>query len=199
MKNGLIRIAGITKRSTVNGPRERAVLHVQGCSLKCPGCFNTHTWDFNKGTLLPILEVVTELLEDNPCGEVTISGGEPLQQEEQILQVLTLLKVMGPSSGRVIMFTGLSIDEIGDSLWLRLCHSGLDALISGRYEREHAVFDRGLLSSSNQQLLLLSNKFSNEELDSGLSQVEIIIEEDGQIGMSGFPGLSVINQIRREA
>lgn len=32
-----MRIAGITKDSYVNGPGRRNVLHVQGCTIGCPG------------------------------------------------------------------------------------------------------------------------------------------------------------------
>tara|TARA_Y100000310_G_C20638860_1_gene792746 strand:- start:1481 stop:1927 length:447 start_codon:yes stop_codon:yes gene_type:complete len=147
---------------------------------------------------MEILDVAVALLMDNPFGKITISGGEPLQQEKEVLRLIKSLKAKGPNSSDIIMFTGLSEYEIGATLWLQLRHSGLDALISGRYDREKPVRNRGLLSSSNQQVLLLSDKFSENELDSGTSQTEIIIEEDGQLGVSGFPDLNIINQMRRE-
>jgi pyruvate-formate lyase-activating enzyme len=40
-------IHSMLPRSTVNGPGARAVVWLQGCDLRCPGCFNpaTHAFD----------------------------------------------------------------------------------------------------------------------------------------------------------
>ena len=38
-----IQTAGELYDSLANGPGMRYVLFTQGCSMKCPGCHNTHT------------------------------------------------------------------------------------------------------------------------------------------------------------
>ena len=40
---------GLNKYDTANGDGIRVSLFVSGCTLKCKGCFNEESWDFNAG------------------------------------------------------------------------------------------------------------------------------------------------------
>jgi anaerobic ribonucleoside-triphosphate reductase activating protein len=196
-----IAVANITLGSTVNGPGHRSVLHLQGCTLACPGCFNKHTWDPKAGTLMSVYDVADKLTEDLPFDGITISGGEPLQQIEPLLAFLALYKAEFSPSTTIIMYSGYSKDEIRESqLLVTLLRSlGVDAIICGRYLHQMAKQDRGLVSSANQEVFLLSDYFKVGELDSGPSAIEAIIGEDGEISLSGFPNQTIINNLRRQS
>ena len=56
-----LRIAGVVKESTVDGPGFRYVIFTQGCPHKCEGCHNPETHDFNGGNLVPIDKIVQDI------------------------------------------------------------------------------------------------------------------------------------------
>jgi len=73
-----MRIAGIVRDSIVNGEGIRDVVFFQGCGKRCKGCHNPETWDYMGGYHRFLGDVVNELAESS--NDVTISGGEPLDQ-----------------------------------------------------------------------------------------------------------------------
>jgi len=83
-------VHAIMPTSRVNGPGLRCVVFVQGCNLACPGCWNVQSHDFH-GTDLAIAAVVGEVT--NCHGQysldgVTFSGGEPMQQADELAPLL---------------------------------------------------------------------------------------------------------------
>jgi anaerobic ribonucleoside-triphosphate reductase activating protein len=51
--------------STANGPGERVVVWVQGCSLACSGCWNSETHPFVKDKDILISELADWILNQN--------------------------------------------------------------------------------------------------------------------------------------
>ena len=74
-----LRVHSITHGSRANGPGVASILHLQGCSIRCPGCFNQQTWDHSRGNLRSVQNVLDEL-DSAPHDLIAISGGEPLDQ-----------------------------------------------------------------------------------------------------------------------
>lgn len=83
---------------TVDGPGIRFVIFMQGCALKCKYCHNRDTWNPSGGTEYS-LEEITKKIERyksyfiSSSGGVTISGGEPLLQQDFVLELLNVLKL----------------------------------------------------------------------------------------------------------
>lgn len=86
-----LRIHDILPRSQANGPGTRYTIWVQGCSIHCPGCSNTDTWDPKEGYEKPVHDIVKDIMAESELDGVTITGGEPLDQYEAVLELCKML------------------------------------------------------------------------------------------------------------
>jgi anaerobic ribonucleoside-triphosphate reductase activating protein len=171
--------------SKVNGPGVRFVLWTQGCSKGCSECFNPETWSTNIYKELSPTQIF-ELIKNFEVDGVTISGGDPLEQEDELLELLMLLSTMRLRKG-VILFSGFTRAEISSSPIREACLKYIDVLIDGRYEKNLKV-DFSLRGSSNQEFYFFSNKISSDELS--FDQEIEISSLEGDIMMTGFPNIS---------
>ncbi len=170
--------------SRVNGPGLRFVLWTQGCSKGCKNCFNPETWSFEKYKLLTPLEIF-ELIKNSSVSGVTITGGDPLEQPEELLELLILLESLNLSNG-IILFTGFTIDEINKDFLLRKSLNYIDVLIDGRFEKDQRI-SSSLRGSENQNIIYFSSKIKEEELNID-QEVEVCLEGD-IISVTGFPSV----------
>jgi len=81
----------------VDGPGIRFVVFMQGCHLKCKYCQNRDTWDINAGNTYTVKEVIEKILRYKNYilasnGGVTLSGGEPLLQQDFVIALFRELK-----------------------------------------------------------------------------------------------------------
>ena len=81
----------------VDGPGIRFVVFMQGCHLRCKYCQNRDTWDINAGNSYSVKEVVEKILRYKNYilasnGGVTLSGGEPLLQQDFVIALFRELK-----------------------------------------------------------------------------------------------------------
>jgi anaerobic ribonucleoside-triphosphate reductase activating protein len=191
----------IMPASRANGPGLRCVVFVQGCSLNCPECFNPRTHALC-GTDLAVDAILAKLLDhygQHSLDGVTFSGGEPLEQAEDLARLLRGLRSALPMLS-VGMFTGYAESELETgryftrhgvdadrrrALW-RSIRGQLDFAVMGRYNRlqpSHAP----MCSSANQVLRLFSARHT--EMDFGAQTLEITIAADGLTRTTGFPTL----------
>jgi anaerobic ribonucleoside-triphosphate reductase activating protein len=171
--------------SKVNGPGVRFVLWTQGCSKGCSECFNPETWSTNIYKELSPTQIF-ELIKNFEVDGVTISGGDPLEQEDELLELLMLLSTMRLRKG-VILFSGFTRAEISSNFIREQCLKYIDVLIDGRYEKNLKV-DFSLKGSSNQEFYFFSNKILSDELH--FDQEIEISSLEGDIMMTGFPNIS---------
>ena len=171
--------------SKVNGPGNRFVLWTQGCSKGCKNCFNPETWSYSIYKELSPRQI-SELIKNFEVDGVTISGGDPLEQEDELLELLMLLSTMRLRKG-VILFSGFTRAEISSNIIRESCLRYIDVLIDGRYEKNLKI-DFSLKGSSNQEFYFFSNKISSSELVFD-QEIEISLLE-GDIMMTGFPNIS---------
>lgn len=85
---------------TVDGPGIRFVVFMQGCNLKCKFCHNRDTWNSCGGMEYTLSELMAKIERYKSYfmpsgGGVTISGGEPLLQQDFLIEFLTALKSKG--------------------------------------------------------------------------------------------------------
>ena len=181
-----MRVAAITHGSYVNGPGKRNVLHVQGCTIGCAGCFNPHTWKASGGER-DVEDIYIELTNGDIEG-VTISGGEPTEQWGDVSRLIHLIRENRPELS-VVLFTGISLDGLPDGA------SMADVVISGPYDKGLPC-EEPLRSSSNQQITFMTGRYTKCDLDS-LPRVEVHIDDSGGT-ISGFPSGDVVRSLRKE-
>jgi anaerobic ribonucleoside-triphosphate reductase activating protein len=171
--------------STVNGPRRRAVIWTQGCSLQCPGCWNPQTHNPLLGFRREVPEIVewlAELRRENSIEGLTISGGEPMEQAPAILELLHQLKAATPALS-VGLFSGYSERELRSTDWLAI-RSHLDFAVLGRYSPRRPSAN-AMVSSTNQALHLYTSRYSRA--DFAEQSVEVQIDDTGLTQITGFP------------
>ena len=90
------RISSLQSFGTVDGPGVRYVVFMQGCSLRCACCHNPETWALDGGEERTVGEIFDMILRYRSYfgrdGGVTISGGEPLLQDEFVFALFTLCR-----------------------------------------------------------------------------------------------------------
>ncbi len=96
-KNIYARVHSIDTLGAVDGPGIRFIIFMQGCGLKCKYCQNRDTWDCNLGTKYTVDEMMNQILRYKNYfiasgGGVTISGGEPLLQQDVLIELFKELK-----------------------------------------------------------------------------------------------------------
>jgi len=167
--------------SRVNGPGKRFVLWTQGCSKACKNCYNPETWKFEGEEMSP--EKILELIKNFEVDGITLTGGDPLEQEDILILLEMLYKLNLPKG--IILFSGYTFDEINNCS-LRECFNFIDVLIDGRFEKEQKI-SSSLRGSENQNILYFSSKVSSEELNID-HEVEVL-ERSGSFSLTGFPKL----------
>lgn len=149
-----IRLSGYILESIVDGPGLRTVVFTQGCPHHCPGCHNPKTHPFDKGRLMEISDIV-EILTSNPlsCG-LTISGGEPFVQIDELLELIKQYKAIKPNHD-IIIYTGFTYEYL-----VKLNNPIIDEifnlsnlLIDGPYIEKLRDLTLEFRGSSNQRII----------------------------------------------
>lgn len=165
---------------------ERTELFLLGCEKAingspCKGCFNQSTWDVSKAVIShdPI-KMAEHINENAPNKYITIGGGEPTDQIDNLIILCKELKKYG---FHIIMYTWKSLKEIltqscqitfskesiskNESFENKLLYlmQYIDIVIDGEYKEEERLWDGtkedGLISSigsGNQIVWDIKNK-----------------------------------------
>ena len=88
-------VNSIETMGLVDGPGIRTVVFFNSCLLRCKYCHNPETWKMGNKNMT-VEELVKKVLRNKPYfknnGGVTFSGGEPLLQDEFLLECCKRLK-----------------------------------------------------------------------------------------------------------
>lgn len=104
----ILDIAALDYKNLICGPGERTEIFFQGCLNVCKGCFNPEAKVIGVGDKIPVLQVMNMIREENNK-KVTICGGEPFLQIDQLYSLLALLQKEKYS---VMCYTGLISEEL---------------------------------------------------------------------------------------
>ncbi len=174
-------VAYIEEKSYIYGPGCRFVIWVQGCSIRCKGCWNREMWSFEKNIEYTVVELVKMIVAENVEG-ITILGGEPLDQLSDVYNLCFKCQQLGLST---MVFTGYELSEI-DNTDKSIIKTVSDILIVGRYDESIRTIEKQWIGSTNQQILFLTKKYADYEIQDA-NYMEIDIEENGKCTFLGFP------------
>lgn len=203
-------IHGKLERTIANGPGVRAALWFQGCTLNCAGCHNvqTHPFAMSKQETFSSITTWIQNLPGDVTG-VTFSGGEPMQHAADLLILAQYLRDTRPEWS-LGMFTGYTSRELetGQFQWFHPAlgfvpgsaeiwasiRALLDFAIMGRFNASKMSTTKPLCGSTNQDIVLFSERHTAADFQPQCS--EVTISADGQIKITGFPGVEFIKAIQ---
>lgn len=96
---------GIIKESIVDGDGIRSVIFFQGCLHDCEGCHNPETHKFGCGVNMTVDEIMEQLGDPEDIDGVTLSGGDPLFQAKEAIE---LVKRLREKYSSIIIYTGFT-------------------------------------------------------------------------------------------
>jgi anaerobic ribonucleoside-triphosphate reductase activating protein len=169
----LLRIAGLTKESIVDGPGIRYVIFAQGCNHKCKGCHNPDTHSMGGGYVIDADMLINDILSCRHIDGITFSGGEPFLQADVLLYIAKALKQQNIN---IICYTGYTLEQIienkiEDQMELL---SFVDLLIDGPYIEKLRDLSLAYRGSRNQRIIdvgrsLASNMAVLYDMDKAVS------------------------------
>lgn len=181
-----MQISSIKEYSEIYGFEPSFVIWTQGCPIRCKGCWNTHTWDSKGGITMNIESIFNSIKEQKysktlPIRSVTILGGEPFYQYEELYRLAGLIKTLDIG---IIVYSGYEKEEIikmnKDSIF-----SIIDVLIYGRYIESLRDINLHLRGSRNQVIDFLSKRYNKSLIKDG-NYIEIDINELGELDIVGY-------------
>ncbi len=140
------------------GPGSRFVVWVNGCNRHCDGCVSERLQKFeprNEQDVITYLDGFDFRYVDG----VTISGGEPFEQANDLLQMVRYFKKIGIDD--ILIYTGYTIDELHKKHDEKIesILSEIAVLIDGPYMQELNNDLGNLKGSDNQRVIFLNDRF----------------------------------------
>ena len=146
---------------TTLGPNKRIGIWTVGCPHKCYHCSNPELWASDESKNIAVSDLISKLYDyKNKAGGVTITGGDPFFQAEELYELLKGLRKIGFKD--ILVYTGYTFKDLyykyGNILSL------IDVLIDEPYI-EALNNDVGIMGSDNQNIRilnpLLKDKYKN--------------------------------------
>lgn len=144
----------IKKYDATNWTGINTTIFFSGCGFKCPGCFNSDIQDFNVGKRFTD-EVVDEFIEyanSNHVSGICILGGEPFQQDLDILFefVVRLTKEVNKP---IHIWSGYTFEELMEDCRKVMILEYCETLVDGQFILEKKDLNLKHRGSSNQRVL----------------------------------------------
>lgn len=155
-----MRYLNITSPDIENGTGCRVTLWIPGCGHHCPGCHTPWTHDYNQGKefTLDEFEKICTILEKDYIAGLTISGGDPLMQSDDVLidlcQLVHDIKERFPDKD-IWIYTGYYLNELKDIQLdvLKYC----DTIVEGPFEIDKKDTTIPFRGSTNQKITVINN------------------------------------------
>lgn len=148
-----MRYGQIREFDIANGEGIRTSIFVTGCTHGCKGCFNEEYQDFHAGDVWTEQETQTVIsyLQSPMVSGLTLLGGEPFQNTEELTKLLYRIKKVTDKS--VWVYSGYTFDEILQDEKKRQLLSLCDVLVDGKFIEEQKDLTLRFRGSSNQRIL----------------------------------------------
>ena len=154
-----LRVLKIFGGTCVDGPGLRTSIYFAGCKHACKGCHNPESWDFNGGVSMTVGEILKEIKYYN--FNVTLSGGDPLYQDLNILAFLC--KKIHDLKLNIWLYTGFTLEELQKDKKYDKILSVVDAIVDGPFIQKQKSTEILFRGSKNQRIFVKKNKKWVEE------------------------------------
>lgn len=160
-------ISGISYPDVNNGLGCRVTLWVSGCSHHCKGCQNKETWDKKSGRVFSKedKDKLFDILSKPYIKGLTLSGGDPLDSFNEVLQVVKEIRYTFGSTKDIWLYTGYTLDQINNSEKKEILPY-INYLVDGLFELDKRDITLKFRGSTNQ--IIWENKvgkFEKSELN----------------------------------
>lgn len=141
---------------TALGPGERIAIWTQGCSKRCRNCASRELWEKDSAkdiAVCGLIEKIAEYIGDEKVDGITITGGDPLEQPEELNDLLEGLHIF---SHDILLYTGYEYGELQERLgpaYLERLRKNVSVLIDGRYVDAKNDNKSALRGSVNQNII----------------------------------------------
>mgnify|MGYP000911613801 FL=1 len=149
-----LRILGTYRETVVDGEGLRYSIYFAGCTHACKGCHNKESWCPDNGTLVTeeyLDKIINEINSNLLLDGITLSGGDPLYNPEEMLEVVKYLKEK--TKINIWLYTGYTIEELRKDNKRMAVLEYIDTLVDGKFVQE--LYDPLLKfrGSSNQRII----------------------------------------------
>lgn len=193
-------IARILYPVKVLGPGKRIGIWVCGCRRRCPGCSNPELWERHlkyEISLPNLKKLIGDIVSDKVIDGFTITGGEPMEQEEELSDLVAYLQSI---SADILVYTGYAYADLrkAKSEHIDRVLGSIAVLIDEEYieERNNNITLRG---SNNQQIIVLNPAYKDcydSYLKTAHNQVQNFTTTDGVVSV-GIHKKDFANQISK--
>ena len=153
----------IRKMDISNGPGVRVSIFFQGCHFHCKNCFNSETWDFNKGKEFndSIIDKILELADHEYIDGLSILGGEPMHEVnvEGTYKLAKRFKEKYPDKN-IWVWTGYKFEDIPNKVALPY----IDVLVDGQFIDELYKPNLKWKGSENQRVIDVKNTLKTNQV-----------------------------------
>ena len=161
-----MRYAGLIKNDLAAAPGVCVSFFVQGCPLRCPGCHNPESWDFEGGmefSVKTLNDILTSLSANGIERPLCIMGGEPLCTENLFLTTLIIKEVRQQKPNvKIYLWTGYTYEELlskkTSNPKLEYILDNIDCLIDGPFIQEEKDITLQMRGSRNQRIIYLTRE-----------------------------------------
>ena len=176
----------------VLGHGKRIGIWLQGCSIRCSSCCSLDTWEFGNDYGMDVTALVDwcRHVSTDAIDGVTISGGEPFDQPDALLDLLKALNLCRSEKSRqfdILVYSGYSDRLIKRDFSEHLKY--LDAVVAGPF-RESAGGEKSYCGSDNQHIVVFSPiataRYGSDGLAGWKSGMQVATDDEG-IWMIGIP------------
>jgi anaerobic ribonucleoside-triphosphate reductase activating protein len=183
---------------TTLGFGRRIGIWFQGCSIRCPGCISADTWPKDKGrtTWDALQTTIKPWLRD--ADGLTVSGGEPFEQQDALEQLLRFVR--RTCRGDVLVYSGQSWEALAPKID-RYCGL-IDVLVTDPFDAS-AGQTLALRGSDNQRMILLTDlgrerytALLDARVDPHARTLDMVLDEDGNAWLAGIPRLDDMPRLR---
>ncbi|SDS73313.1 4Fe-4S single cluster domain-containing protein [Actinoplanes derwentensis] len=188
-----VRVARVLEQTTAEGPGERTAIWVQGCTIRCAGCFNPHLFGTRGGTLTDPADLVARVVAAGTSG-VTLLGGEPFEQPAGLAVIAAGVQAAGLT---VMTFTGYEYADLrtqavegNRAVAALLDHT--DLLVAGPFRQDLVDHERPWLGSSNQEFRHLTDRLRDV---SGPDRLEVIVTASGDVSVNGWADTDALDAL----